>query len=251
MISALVTALRTLTIVPFPGRDTDDYAKSLLIFPFAGGVIALLLYPVFWLCQQIPENFSQIHGLLLTVAAIVITGGLHVDGIADVADGFLGGKNKEMTLKIMKDSRIGTFGGIAIALDLLFRFVIYGYVINHLNYLPVVCALINSRSAQAIILSSCRYARGPEGTAAPFSNSRKKLPWLVVITVLLNVLTYFYFRTVLLPLSFAITIVAVACTVWYYIRRIDGITGDCIGSINEISEITFLLSWCLMSSSSI
>ncbi|MBN1602071.1 MAG: adenosylcobinamide-GDP ribazoletransferase [Chitinispirillaceae bacterium] len=248
MINALVTALRTLTIVPLPGRDTDDYSKSLLFFPLAGGVIALLLYPFFWICQQIPEIFHQIQGLVFTFIAIVITGGLHIDGIADVADGFIGGKDKEMILKIMKDSRIGTFGGVAIGFDLLFRFVIYGYVISNLNFLPVVCAIVNSRIAQAIVLTSCRYARGPEGTAAPFSGSRKNIPFLAGMTVVINALIYYFSPAVTVPLSLAITTVAVAGTVWYFIRRIGGITGDCIGCINEIAEIVLLLSWCIVSS---
>jgi adenosylcobinamide-GDP ribazoletransferase len=136
MDSALVTALRTLTIVPLPGRDTDNYPGSLRFFPVAGGLIALLLYPFFWLCQQIPEDFHQIQGLIFTVVSIVITGGLHIDGIADVADGFIGGKDKDTILKIMKDSRIGTFGGVAIGFDLLFRFVLYGYVIGKLIFFP-------------------------------------------------------------------------------------------------------------------
>lgn len=248
MINDLVTALRTLTIVPLPGRDTDDYSKSLLFFPLAGGVIALLLYPIFWICQQIPETFNQIQGLIFTLVTIVITGGLHIDGIADVADGFIGGKDKEMILKIMKDSRIGTFGGVAIGFDLLFRFVIYGYVISNLNFLPVVCAIVNSRIAQAIVLSSCRYARGPDGTAAPFSGSRKNIPFLAGMAVVLNTLIYLFFPSVGMPLSLAIATVVVGGTVWYFTRRIGGVTGDCIGCINEIAEITFLLSWCLVSS---
>jgi adenosylcobinamide-GDP ribazoletransferase len=247
MISAFVTALRTLTIIPFPGKDTEDYSKSLLFFPLAGGIIALLLYPFFWLCQQIPENFSGVQGLLFTLFTIIITGGLHIDGIADVADGFLGGKTKEKILIIMKDSRIGTFGAIAIAMDLLFRYVLFGYIISNLTFLPVVCALINSRSAQAIVLSSCKYARGPEGTAAPFSGNRKKLPLMVVSILLINGMLCFLFGIALILPSIFVTIVAVSCIVWYYNRRINGVTGDCIGSINEIAEIIFLLTWCIIS----
>jgi len=249
MLKPLVTALRTLTILPVPGKDTEDFSKSLLFFPIAGGIIAMVLYPVFLLCQLIPQQLYGVAGLLFTLASILITGGLHIDGIADVADGFFGGRNKETVLKIMKDSRIGTFGGIAIVMDLLFRFVLFGYAITNLTYLPVVVSMIVSRSAQAIVLSSCKYARGPEGgTAAPFSGSRSKLPFLIVIIMVLYGGFSFFLKPEPLLLSLATVVVVASGAVWYYYRRIGGITGDCIGSINEIVEILFLMSWCIFSS---
>jgi adenosylcobinamide-GDP ribazoletransferase len=235
-----------LTILPVPGQDTDDFSKSLLYFPFAGGIIALVAYPFFWVCQLIPHQLYNVGGLLFTLISIVITGGLHIDGIADVADGFFGGRNKETVLKIMKDSRIGSFGGIAIVMDLLFRFVLYGYILTSLTYLPVLLAMIISRSAQAIVLASCTYARGPEGgTAAPFSGSRSKIPLLVGIISVLYGGFFFFFKPEPLIISLIAAIVAVYCAVWYYYRRIGGITGDCIGSINEITEIIYLLIWCI------
>lgn len=248
MFRPFVTALRTLTILPVPGKDTDDFSKSLLFFPIAGGIIALVSYPFFLLCQLIPQQLHNVCGLIFTLLSVAITGGLHVDGIADVADGFFGGRNKETVLKIMKDSRIGTFGGIAIVLDLLFRFVLYGYIITNLTYLPVLLSMIISRSAQAVVLASCSYARGPEGgTAAPFSGSRTKLPLLVIILAFIYGSFFFFSKSEPLTISLIAVIIAVCCAVWYYYRRIGGITGDCIGSINEISEITYLLTWCFCS----
>ncbi len=249
MLNSLVTALRTLTIFPVPGKDTDDFSKSLLFFPIAGGIIALVGYPFFLLCQSIPQQLHNVGGLLFTLIAISITGGLHIDGIADVADGFLGGRTKETILKIMKDSRIGTFGGVAIVMDLLFRFALYGYIITNLTYLPVLFSMIVSRSAQAVVLSSCRYARGPDGgTAAPFSGSRTKLPLLVVIITLIYGGFFFFSKPEPLLISLAAVIIVAAGAMWYYYRRIGGITGDCIGSINEIVELTYLLTWCIYSS---
>jgi adenosylcobinamide-GDP ribazoletransferase len=248
MLRSLVTALRTLTILPVPGKDADDFSKSLLFFPIAGGIIALVAYPFFLLCQLIPLQLHNVGGLIFTLLSVAITGGLHIDGIADVADGFFGGRNKEAVLKIMKDSRIGTFGGIAIVLDLLFRFVLYGYILTNLTYLPVLLTMIISRSAQAVVLASCSYARGPEGgTAAPFSGSRSKLPVLVIIIALIYGSFFFFSKSEPLIISLLSVIIAVCCAVWYYYRRIGGITGDCIGSINEISEITCLLTWCFSS----
>lgn len=249
MLSPLVTALRTLTILPVPGKDTDDFSKSLLYFPLAGGIIALAAYPFFWLCQLIPHQLQGLAGLLFTLLSVMISGGLHVDGMADVADGFFGGRDKETVLKIMKDSRIGTFGGIAIVMDLLFRFVLYGYIITKLTYLPVLVSMIVSRSAQAIVLSSCKYARGPEGgTAAPFSGSRSKLPVLVVIIAAIFGGLFFFSKPEPLLISLTTVVVSAGGVVWYYYRRIGGITGDCIGSVNEIVEILVLMSWCIYSS---
>jgi adenosylcobinamide-GDP ribazoletransferase len=249
MLGPLVTALRTLTILPIPGKDTDDFSKSLLFFPLAGGIIALVAYPFFLLCHLIPQQLHGVGGLLFTLTSIAITGGLHIDGIADVADGFFGGRNKETILKIMKDSRIGTFGGIAIVMDLLFRFVLYEFIITSLTYVPVLLSMIVSRSAQAIVLSSCSYARGPEGgTAAPFSGSRSKIPLLFVIVTVMYGGFLFFFKPEPLLISLVTVIVTVCGAVWYYYRRIGGITGDCIGSVNEIAEILFLMPWCVCSS---
>jgi adenosylcobinamide-GDP ribazoletransferase len=131
-------------------------------------------------------------------------------------------------------------------MDLLFRFVLYGYILTSLTYLPVLLAMIISRSAQSVVLSTCSYARGPEGgTAAPFSGSRSKIPLLVAIISIIYGGFFFFFKPEPLIISFIAAIVAVCCAVWYYYRRIGGITGDCIGSINEITEITYLLVWCI------
>ena len=93
MLSALVTAMRTLTVLPVPGRDTDTFSRSLFWFPVVGLLLGLMQAALGYFGHQFAWN--ELAAALVLLGGIALSRGMHADGLADVADGFWGGRAKE------------------------------------------------------------------------------------------------------------------------------------------------------------
>ena len=118
-----VTAIRFLTVIPLASKrkaETGSLASATVFFPLVGLFIASIsLLVVGALRNWLPENLSN---LMLVLLPILLTGGIHIDGFADFCDGFFGGANKADVLRIMKDSRIGTWGAAGVTCLILGKF---------------------------------------------------------------------------------------------------------------------------------
>jgi adenosylcobinamide-GDP ribazoletransferase len=234
-----LAALQFLTRVSFaPAHYRPDLlSRAAVYFPLVGlaiGAAAALLNRLLT-----PHLSRPICALLLITFLVLLTGGLHEDGLADVADAFGGGWDRAQILRILKDSRIGSFGAIALALSLGARWLL-------LVTLPV------SRFAGVLISAHvlCRWtvlplshflksARGEEGQAARIAN---KVGWtsMAIGSVLAFGIVVFMLRTQCLP-TIAAAIVATLLTGVYYQRRIGGVTGDCFGATIQLTEIAVYL----------
>lgn len=238
-------ALQFLTRIPIKIKgklDQGDHSQAMLYFPLAGLIIGLLLVLVFKFCSWFFPK-SALSALVITVYAL-ITGGLHIDGLADTCDGIYGGKdNKENILRIMKDSRIGAAGVLAICLDILLRYVF-------LNSIPEVkvplaltsMAVLGRWSQVALVFHSSSAA--VSSTAGVFS--RNLNPAVFFLTTGLTILISLF---LIKPLYlFFISCVLVCVILWfknYLHRKIGGITGDTIGALNEVVEIIVLVFFAL------
>ncbi len=239
MISRCITSLRILTTIPVPGKDTPHVASSMPFFPLAGFLIALVMYPVYLLIDYC-QPLVPLSGILLTGMLFLVTGGLHFDGFADCCDGFGGGRTKEKILSIFKDSRLGTHGVAGLCIDILLRVTLYKWYVEHHCFTVILVSLVMSRAFQAIALSHMKSATPGQGSASHFCQSGSG--WQ---TVLSNVLV-FSFCIVIVPNrlvmagSIAAAFIAGMMFMVYCRKRIDGVTGDCIGALNEISEVVIL-----------
>jgi adenosylcobinamide-GDP ribazoletransferase len=241
--SELLTAIQFLTRIPVPSQpyEADSLARAVKYFPVVGfllGSLAALLY--FLLALHLPQ---PVVALLVVIFLVFVTGGLHEDGLADVADGFGGGRDREQILRIMRDSRIGTYGAAALALSLLARvlllsslplahltqYLISSHVLCRWTTLPLSYYLRPARSggdttdgqgARVAQLTS----RGALIAGSIFS--------LVVVGLLLRI-------QAVVPIL--MTIMVTLLSALYYQRRIDGITGDCFGATNQLTEIAVYL----------
>lgn len=120
-----LAALQLLTIIPVRRAPRpEDLHASLAYFPVVGVVIGLLLAGVGWLLRWVLP--SSLVAALLVVAMVVVTGGLHLDGLSDTCDGLAGHRTVEERWRVMHDSRAGAFGVIGIALALLVKYVALG-----------------------------------------------------------------------------------------------------------------------------
>lgn len=228
--------LTRISVIPVEYQP-DTLSRAAAYFPLVGlavGAAAVLLHLLL-----IPHFSRLICALAVVIFFVLITGGLHEDGLADVADAFGGGWDSEQILRILKDSRIGSFGAIALALSLGARCLL-------------IAALPLGRFAGFLISAHvlCRWtvlplghflksARGEDGQAARIAR-KIGLKSIIIGTVLAFGIAAFLLRT----RSWVVIIVAVIVTCLtgsYYQRRIGGVTGDCFGATIQLTEIAVYL----------
>ncbi|HAS84167.1 MAG TPA: adenosylcobinamide-GDP ribazoletransferase, partial [Verrucomicrobia bacterium] len=165
----LVTALRTLTILPVPGDDADHPADSLVWFAVTGALIGTILWGVQALLSAIlPGSDPRLFAAAVVIGGGLLTRGLHLDGLADWADAYWGGWTPERRLAIMKDSSLGTFGTVALVLLLLTKWTSVCVLLESAEPLWIVLAGVISRSIQVDLAASHDYARPEGGTGAAF-----------------------------------------------------------------------------------
>ncbi len=244
MFQSLTTALRTLTILPIPGKDTDKFSSSLPFFPIAGGLIAAVVVLISEFIRIAP-GINYLSGIILTGATVLLTGALHIDGLADAADGFGGGKSKERILEIFKDSRLGTFGVAAVIFDLLIKIVMYSWYYERHDLLMIIISLVWSRMFQAVALSFVVPATPDKGIASSFTEGKNKVH-VIISFILLVVLNFIICKNTIVFIPIILAFILVIAFVFFCIKKIAGITGDCIGAINELTEISILFTGCLI-----
>lgn len=240
-------ALQFLTILPLNKnyvKDEKDLAKSMIFYPLAGLCIGLL---TLWIYALSEKFFIPTISLIFAfISGIIFTGALHLDGFADTCDGFYAGKNKDEILRIMKDPRIGTMAVVGLFCLLLIKFSLFFSLLfkdqlkNAFLIVPVI-----SRWLMTVSAGLYPYAR-EEGTAGAFIKhiGKKELFFSSLLLV-----------AIVFPVSGlkGITIAAFSfSSVWFFLqwvkRKIDGITGDILGTVNELSEITALFTLHFISS---
>ncbi|MBI3307156.1 MAG: adenosylcobinamide-GDP ribazoletransferase [Candidatus Omnitrophica bacterium] len=229
-------ALRFLTIFPIPlpkgarRHSASALAHSMLFFPLVGlciGFISLGVYFIFK--SHIPYTISN---LFLLIIPVILSGGLHLDGFADFLDGFCSGKNKEEMFKIMKDSRIGTFGAAGLVLLLLIKYQL-------LMELPLkeavfLMALASSRWIQVALCFFLPAAKPSEGLGREVAHK-------VGVRELTGASIFLFLMTIWLQglglILFVGLVLFLALVSWIFVQRFGGITGDLIGAASEMTEI--------------
>jgi len=236
---SLFTAIGTLTIVPFNHAmiaSERDLGRSVLFFPVVGLAIGAFLLGMVRLLEPVlaPAPLAA----LLLLALALLTGGLHLDGLADLCDGLGAGGGRQRILSVMKDPHIGAFGVIGLVIVLILKYALFGEMIRR-GWLSAFL-LMGLLSRWAMVLASFfgRYAR-ESGTAQPFIGQIRWPPCAgaTVITLAGAFL-----------ISKGIGLIAaslVFLSVWLFNRflesRIGGWTGDTLGALSEIVEIGVLL----------
>jgi adenosylcobinamide-GDP ribazoletransferase len=174
--------------------------------------------------------------VLVLLYLVLITGGLHEDGLADTADGFGGGRTKDQILSILKDSRIGSYGSTALGLSLLTRYLLLASLPMEHFAAYVISSQVLCRWSSLPLSYFLPPAREQDGQGARIANLTS-LASLIFGSVFTFVVVVFALRwSAVAPL--VVAILTVAWTGWVYKRKIDGVTGDCFGATNQLTEIT-------------
>lgn len=180
--------------------------------------------------------------LLSMVATILITGALHEDGLGDFFDGFGGGWwSKERVLEIMKDSRLGTFGAIALIIALLAKYQALVAIPSALIPASLVAGHAFSRFAAASFFFTNHYARtNDQGHTKPMPKAQMKF-WDFCILAAFGIIPLLLFGNLLYLLLVPILWLVRHLFGRWFVRKLGGYTGDCLGATQQTIEICFYL----------
>jgi adenosylcobinamide-GDP ribazoletransferase len=241
----LLDALRFMTIIPVPSSDAaiapDWLSRCAKYFPVVGIGVGLASAVVLLLADRI---WGPVVASLLAVAAsIAVTGALHEDGLADTADGLGGGSSVEKQLAIMKDSRIGTYGTLALVFSLSLRVTALAEMPAWTAAAALIAAHAAARITPAFVMNALPYAGDAAAMKVSYSDASvsahdRGFALFVVLCALLPLA----FVSIPSAISGLLLGAALAAAVTHWARqRINGYTGDVLGAIEQTFEIGFLL----------
>ena len=244
LVKHFAAAFRFLTIIPLPGRlgtDEDDLKGALPYFSLVGIVLGLLAGAAAWfLYSSFPPLVAAV---FLTLILLSFSGALHLDGLADSADGFFSSRKRELILEIMRDSRIGVMGVVALVMLLLLKVSALAQLDPKNAVQAAILMPIAGRSALVLMMFLLPYVRPEGGMGTIFYPQRKGL------VLLLTLVLFSGSCVVILGTYGMVAVMVVLLTVFLFSRlchkKIGGATGDTIGASCEIVET--LIPFCLSS----
>lgn len=233
------TAISTLTIIPVGEGQKRYFKESLYWFPVIGLLIGGGLAGLWRLWSVLDIDFNIGLAGLILLFQLILTGCLHMDGLADFVDALGSRQGREGRLIIMKDPHIGTFGVSAIVMDLMLKLIFVHQLINQNNILLFVHIMVISRSMMVELISTLPYARGEQGTGWPFvssSTTKARFISLIITVLIIFVIGGGIFSVALLLSALLFTWILSKI----YLRLFGGITGDLMGASNEMIEIMLM-----------
>lgn len=237
-------AFQFLTRIPVPAPETstdEDHSKSLIFYPLVGLVIGLIL-----LALQLLFFFSSaaVQAAIVLTVWVLMTGVLHLDGLGDSADAWLGGHgDRERTLEIMKDANSGVAAVVIIVLVLLLKFAALSELLASTpGWTALIAAPVLARAAAVALLLTTDYVREAGIGSALVAQMPRKLAWLSVAgAIAISALFLGLWAPLVLVLAGAI---AVGLRM-LMVKRIGGTTGDTAGAMIEIIEAAVLVGAAL------
>ena len=255
----LFAAITFLTRIPIPGyRSTGlaDFGRSTLYFPLVGLGIGALQWIFAWMVIGLSGKLGAHWGhsfafpaplltVLIVALGVWITGALHLEGLADMADGFGGGRTREDVLRIMRDHSVGAYGAVALILVLGLKFASIFVLVERGGTFPyLLTAPVLARWTIVPLGFLVPYARTEEGgLGAALANISVFDVLVSTIITLVAVVWASGWRGIVCVL------VCVLASTWNagrWMRRIHGMTGDTLGANTEICEALALATGCIL-----
>ncbi len=245
----LIQAFQFLTILPVPflrARVTTEVplGTAAPFFPVVGGILAAVSYLFFGIVSSaLPWRVSV---LTLVFTPLILSGGLHMDGLSDFCDGFFSARaSRDEVLRIMKDSRIGVMGTLGVFFVLLSKYELLVSLAGRGSIFFFM--LIASRAVQVVLAYFSTYVGTASGMGKAFVGqiARRDLILAVFISIGFCLPMGIYFTLAeVIALAFFVWILS-----WYVKKRIGGVTGDVLGAASELSEVCILAvaAWILPS----
>lgn len=248
-----ILILQFLTRIPINinlGFD-EEFHKSITYFPLVGFVLGILLYLIGIVSNFLFDPFLS--SIIITLSLVILTGGLHIDGLGDTFDAIYSYRNKDKMLEIMKDSRLGTNSLLAIMFLLLLKMAFIYSIINQgllwlIIFMPIVGRL------GVILLMYKTVSPRENGMGNLFIGKASTSIFLIAIlytALICVILSKFIFESSnIITIKVLITILVVFLFNYIFKKhiynKIDGITGDILGCSIELGELIYLFSIYLM-----
>jgi len=259
--------LRFLTIVPIGGRwckETPEVKHVAFWFPVIGLLIGVVLTFIYFPATRFFPH--PVADALILIAYIVITGGFHLDGFADSCDGLFGGSTRDRRLEIMRDSQIGSYGALCLICTVGLKYLclvsidpkvvaessfiasqktfngmgsVYLYACEKGKVLLFMCVI--GRWCQTLAAALSTYARDEKGTGRIIVDNLNLKH--VIFSAFIPVILIFLFCGIKGIFVFIIALAVIVLFTSYVKRKIGGMTGDTLGAVNEVSELTVLLAF--------
>lgn len=232
-----LTAVMFFTRVPvrFEKFEASDLNRATRFFPLVGIFVGAIAALAFWIFQLVLPLETAI--ILSMATTVLLTGAFHEDGLADAIDGLGGGWEREQVLAIMVDSRIGSYGVIGLVLVLLAKY----QALSSLNVLQIPIALIAahalSRWCAVLVMATQHYVKA-EGKTKPLATQLSRVELVIA--------TFFGLLPLLLVGTAGLVALLPVFLVWVWFslkikRRIGGYTGDCLGAMQQLTEVSFYI----------
>ena len=236
-----ILILSFMTRIPVPNIDysEENMGKSMKLFSLVGLIIGILMIILSKILLRLNLNHIII-SVLVVLFEVLITGAIHLDGLADTFDGIFSYRPKERILEIMKDSHVGTNGVIALIFSIIIKTaLIYEIIYYNLEDFILLMPII-SRISSIFSCAFFNYAR-ENGMTKSFIEHTKPIHLLPsFLLAFIFIIFYYYYYHLNVSISFASVILFSYIFSKYVTKKIGGITGDILGAIVEISEILYL-----------
>ena len=228
-------ALRFITIIPLGKEKNFDPRLMVSFFPaiglLLGAMVSLFDLVATWLWPL------PVAALLDVLFLVFLTGAFHLDGLGDTADGLYGHRQKEDALAIMKDSRIGVMGLVAILAGLSIKWA--GVANLHENrYLFLLVIPAYARASMLFGMYYLEYGRPDGGTGMPFFENKIKSKAFGSLLIPIIISIFLGWQGMMINIAFALLVVSILV---YYKKKLNCITGDMLGAMTEISESVLFL----------
>lgn len=239
--------MRFITRIPVPERWADgvefhQYGRGVTFFPIVGCVVGGIA-ALFSLLVSQTGGGIYVGAVAWVLALALLTGGFHLDGLADTCDGIFSARSRERMLEIMRDSRLGTHGGLA----LIFCVFIKTSAVVELSSLPpvelfalLVCAPVAGRAGMVLAMYRHRYARQGEGLGNVFIGQISYRE--TAITLLSGIVIVGLLAGTRGAIAGIVSYVVVYGIAHLFRHHLGGQTGDTLGASNEVGEMAFLLA---------
>ncbi|MCU7551728.1 adenosylcobinamide-GDP ribazoletransferase [Chitinophagaceae bacterium LB-8] len=248
------TALMFLTRLPVPqmtDHSPEYLEKAAKYFPLIGWIVGSISVLMFFLCYSFLS--IELSVLASIIAGVITTGAFHEDGFADACDAFGGGWTKEKILDIMKDSRLGTFGVIGLISMLATKYLLLREItalfVSTSSTLTIVGIFLMahalSRFMAVVAIQTSVYVFSQEKSKSKPLASRRLMTFELLSAGLFSLLPF-----IVLPSQYLLVIAPMLVTTFllirYFKKWIGGYTGDCLGAIQQATEVVCYLSIILL-----
>ncbi|MGL5506981.1 MAG: adenosylcobinamide-GDP ribazoletransferase [Paraclostridium sp.] len=240
--------LQFLTRIPIKmnvGFD-DEFHKTMFYFPLVGFVLGILYFTIAVISLMFFD--IDIASINVLVGTVVLTGGLHLDGVGDTFDGIFSYREKDRILEIMKDSRLGTNALLAILFLVLVKLSMISAIIKSGNLYNLIYMPVFARMALVV---ACYRTKTPreKGMGNIFigkSNLKMIIVGIIYTLIFISILSTTLFTVNLISIIKVILFIPVMILltrlfVKYIYTKIDGITGDILGCTSELIEVSYLI----------